>query len=147
MMGKLSGVCLAGLTQVAIWVFSALAIASYSLVLMNSTGSFREITNITPIFVVYFLVLLFDWIFSLFDNLRTDRVDGYDHARGWSVRLNHRFYLNGLYSVIPIVRDPNSTFSLSDPLFPLFRRYRCPYESLPKCRHYGRFCFHYFSTF
>ena len=119
MMGKLVGVCLAGLTQVGIWIFSALALLSYFLVIFATTGSKLEIQNITPLFVFYFFVFfflgffLYSTIYALIGSMVTTTQEG-----GQFVIIIVIILMGGLYSVIPIVRDPNSTFSTIISLVP-----------------------------
>lgn len=112
MMGKLVGVCLAGLTQVGIWVFSALAVMAYILVTLNANGTPLELPNITPIFVIYFFLFflagffLYSTIYALIGSMVTNTQEG-----GQFVVFTVIILMAGLYSVFPIVRDPNSTFS------------------------------------
>lgn len=119
MMGKLVGVCLAGLTQVAIWMFSALALVTYLLVMFSSSGAPKEIPNITPIFVIYFFIFflvgffLYSTIYALIGSMVTTTQEG-----GQFVILTVFVLMAGLYSVFPIVRDPNSTFSTIVSLIP-----------------------------
>jgi ABC-2 type transport system permease protein len=112
MMGKLTGVCLAGLTQVSIWLASALiAVGSLSFY-MNSMGMPLEIPGITPLFIIYFLLFflmgffLFSTIFALIGSMVTTTQEG-----GQFMIFIIVILMAGLYSVIPIVRDPNSTFA------------------------------------
>ncbi|HRH41226.1 MAG TPA: ABC transporter permease [Pyrinomonadaceae bacterium] len=119
MMGKLVGVCLSGLTQVSIWVFSILAILTYALVMLDSLGAPKEIPNITPIFVIYFFLFflagffLYSTIYALIGSMVTTTQEG-----GQFVIFTVIVLMAGLYSVFPIVRDPNSTFSIVVSLMP-----------------------------
>jgi ABC-2 type transport system permease protein len=119
MMGKLVGVCLAGLTQVGIWIFSALAISSYAVFVMNSSGESVSFPNITPVFIFYFFIffilgfLLYSTIYALIGSMVTTTQEG-----GQFVIITVIILMAGLYSVIPIVRDPNSTFATIISLFP-----------------------------
>lgn len=113
MMGKLTGVCLAGLTQIGIWVGSAALIAGYTLFAMNSGESLWAVTNITPSVIVYFFVFfltgffLYSTIYALIGSMVTTTQEA-----GQFVLVTVIILMAGLYSVIPIVRDPNSTFSV-----------------------------------
>ena len=80
MMGKLVGVGLAGLTQLAIWIISALVLVGIGLAQMNAAG-----VNISSpghyradgrLFFHFFSAR----IFYLRDDLRADRFDGDDRA-------------------------------------------------------------------
>jgi ABC-2 type transport system permease protein len=119
MLGKLTGVCLAGLTQVGIWIFSALALLTYILVVLRSSGNLIEIPNITPSFILYFFLFflmgffLFSTIFALIGSMVTTTQEG-----GQFMVFIIVILMVGLYSVIPIVRDPNSTFSVIVSLLP-----------------------------
>lgn len=113
MLGKLVGVCLAGLTQVAIWVFTAVMILLYGLVMFNSIDSPKGLPTFSPSFFVYFFVffllgfLLYSTIYALIGSMVTTTQEG-----GQFVLFTVIILMAGLYSVFPIVRDPNSTFSL-----------------------------------
>jgi ABC-2 type transport system permease protein len=119
MMGKLVGVCLAGLTQVGIWIFSALAILTYLLVMLEAGGAPLELPNITPAFIVYFFLFflvgffLYSTIYALIGSMVTTTQEG-----GQFVIITVMILMVGLYSVFPIVRDPNSTFSTVISLIP-----------------------------
>ncbi|MBX7171634.1 MAG: ABC transporter permease [Pyrinomonadaceae bacterium] len=119
MMGKLVGVCLSGLTQVAIWTFSALAILTYGAVMAGSLGIPKEFPSITPLFIVYFFLFflagffLYSTIYALIGSMVTTTQEG-----GQFVIFTVIVLMAGLYSVVPIVRDPNSTFSLIASLTP-----------------------------
>lgn len=119
MMGKLVGVCLSGLTQVAIWIFSALAILTYGAVMAGSLGIPKEFPTITPLFIVYFFLFflagffLYSTIYALIGSMVTTTQEG-----GQFVIFTVIVLMAGLYSVVPIVRDPNSTFSLIASLTP-----------------------------
>lgn len=119
MMGKLVGVCLSGLTQVSIWVSSALAILVYGLVMFDSLDAPKEIPNITPIFIIYFFLFflagffLYSTIYALIGSMVTTTQEG-----GQFVIFTVIVLMAGLYSVVPIVRDPNSTFSTIASLVP-----------------------------
>ncbi len=119
MMGKLVGVCLAGISQVAIWIFSALALLTYILATMASSGTAIDLPNITPLFIGYFFLFfllgffLYSTIYALIGSMVTSTQEG-----GQFVIFTVIILMAGLYSVIPIVRDPNSTFSTIMSLIP-----------------------------
>lgn len=117
MMGKLVGVCLAGLTQVAIWVGCVLLIIGYLATM--TVGMNIPLPEISVGFVftffLFFLVgfFLFSTIFALIGSMVTTTQEG-----GQFVIIIVFILMAGLYSVIPIVRDPNSTFSTIVSLVP-----------------------------
>jgi ABC-2 type transport system permease protein len=80
MMGKLVGVGLAGLTQLAIWILSALILLGVGVAQMSAAGMNISIPDITPLTVVYFFVFFSAGLFHIRDNLRADRFDGNDDA-------------------------------------------------------------------
>jgi ABC-2 type transport system permease protein len=110
---------LAGLTQVGIWIFSALAVATYFVVMFADGGGDVKLPNITPFFVVNFFIFfligffLYATIYALIGSMVTTTQEG-----GQFVVLTVIILMIGLYSVIPIVRDPNSTFSTIVSLVP-----------------------------
>jgi ABC-2 type transport system permease protein len=112
MLGKLVGVGLAGLTQVAIWTFSALILLTYGVLLSGMGGMLGSVPVISPIFVGYFFLFfvlgffLFSTLFALIGSIVTTQQEG-----GQFTLPPIMLLMVGLYSVIPIVRDPNSTFS------------------------------------
>ncbi len=112
MMGKLVGVGLAGLTQVSIWIFSALILLTYGVLLSGMGGLVDSIPPISPVFVGYFFLFfilgffLFSTLFALIGSIVTTQQEG-----GQFTLPPIMLLMVGLYSVIPIVRDPNSTFS------------------------------------
>lgn len=112
MMGKLVGVGLAGLTQVAIWTFSALILLTYGVVLTGMSGIIEYVPEISPIFIIYFFLFfifgffLFSTLFALIGSMVTTQQEG-----GQFTLPPIMLLMVGLYSVMPIVRDPNSTFS------------------------------------
>lgn len=119
MMGKLVGVCLAGLTQVSIWVFSALGLLVYFLASAGANGMELPIPSISPLTVIYFFLffilgfLLYSTIYALIGSMVTTTQEGSQF-----VLITVFILMAGLYSVIPIVRDPNSTFSTIVSLVP-----------------------------
>lgn len=119
MMGKLIGVCLAGLTQVSIWVFSALSLMTYFLVQANTNGMSLPLPDISASVVVFFFIffilgfLLYSTVYALIGSMVTTTQEGSQF-----VLITVFILMAGLYSVIPIVRDPNSTFSTIISLVP-----------------------------
>ncbi|HEX8370619.1 MAG TPA: ABC transporter permease [Pyrinomonadaceae bacterium] len=112
MMGKLVGVGLAGLTQLTIWLTSALVLFSVGATTISAAGIPFSMPNITPLSILYFLVFfllgffLYATIFALIGAMVTTVQEGGQFAMIPVVIL-----LAGFYCIFPIVRDPNSTLS------------------------------------
>jgi ABC-2 type transport system permease protein len=112
MMGKLVGVGLAGLTQLAIWIFSAAALIAF-LALQADLG---EITNaipsISPLMILYFLIFfllgffIYASIFALIGSMVTTVQEGGQFAFPPIMIL-----LIGFYFSFAVIRDPNSDLS------------------------------------
>lgn len=112
MMGKLVGVGLAGLTQLAIWLSSALILLVFGATTMDAAGIPFSMPNITPLSIIYFLTFfllgffLYATIFALIGSMVTTVQEG-----GQFAMLPVIILLAGFYCIFPIVRDPNSTVS------------------------------------
>jgi ABC-2 type transport system permease protein len=112
MMGKLVGVGLAGLTQLAIWLSSALILLAFGATTMDAAGIPFSMPNITPLSIIYFLVFfllgffLYATIFALIGSMVTTVQEG-----GQFAMIPVIILLAGFYCIFPIVRDPNSTVS------------------------------------
>ncbi|MDW8304450.1 MAG: ABC transporter permease [Acidobacteriota bacterium] len=110
MMGKLVGVGLAGLTQVAIWVASAAFIILFSMPYLVAAGwRLPEISFAASIsFLVYFLLGFFTYasIFALIGSMVTNIQEG-----GQFSFVPVMIMLLSFYFCFAILRDPNSSFS------------------------------------
>jgi ABC-2 type transport system permease protein len=112
MMGKLIGVGLASLTQVAIWVGSAGIIGGYILAMASAGGMPIPIPSLSPTFIIFFLVFFFlgffcyATIFAIIGAMVTTSQEAQQF-----VFPPILISLVGLYSVFPVIRDPNSTYS------------------------------------
>lgn len=112
MLGKLVGVGLAALSQLAIWIFSALALLTFGLVQLNAMGIPLSMPNISVSSVLYFFIFfllgffVFATIFALIGSMVTTTQEGGQFAMIPVVLL-----LAGFYCTFPIVRDSNSTFA------------------------------------
>ena len=119
MMGKLVGVGLAGVTQVGIWAISAGGLITYLIAMSGSNDLVSLIPDISPSFVIYFLIFylvgffIYSTIYALVGSMVTTTQEG-----GQFVLPTVFILMIGLYSVFPIVRDPNSTFSVIASLVP-----------------------------
>ena len=112
MMGKLVGVGLAGLTQLAIWISSALLILSYFVISADANGFPIALPTITPVFILCFFIFfllgffIYATIFAFIGSMVTTVQEG-----GQFAFLPIIILFGGLYSIIPVVRDPNSALS------------------------------------
>jgi len=112
MIGKLVGVGLAGLTQLAIWIFSALALAGFGLAQMNAMGMNFSMPDITPLTVAYFFIFfllgffIYATIYALIGSMVTTVQEGGQFAMVPIVLLIFGFYMS-----FTVIRDPNSTAS------------------------------------
>ncbi|HXG83069.1 MAG TPA: ABC transporter permease [Pyrinomonadaceae bacterium] len=112
MMGKLVGVGLAALSQLAIWIFSALALLAFGLTSLNAAGLPLSMPNITVLSVLYFFIFfllgffVFATIFALIGSMVTTTQEGGQFSFVPVVIL-----LIGFYCTFPIMRDSNSAFA------------------------------------
>ncbi|MCY7348148.1 MAG: ABC transporter permease [Pyrinomonadaceae bacterium] len=112
MMGKLVGVGLAGLTQLAIWIFSALVLAGIGLSQMSAMGINFSMPDITPLTVAYFFIFfllgffIYATIYALIGSMVTTVQEGGQFAMIPIVLLVFGFYMS-----FTVIRDPNSTAS------------------------------------
>lgn len=112
MMGKLVGVCLAGLTQLAIWIFSALVLAGVGLANMSAAGVDVSVPDITPLTIIYFFIFfllgffIYSTIFALIGSMVTTMQEGSQFALFPIMVLASGFYLS-----FAVIRDPNSNLA------------------------------------
>ena len=121
MMGKLTGVGLAGLTQLAIWIISALVLVGFGVAQMSAAGMNISIPNISPLmvalFFVYFLLGFFIYasIFALIGSMVTTVQEGGQFSFPPIMLL-----LVGFYFSFAVIRDPNSSLSFWVSIAPFF---------------------------
>ena len=112
MMGKLVGVGLAGLTQLAIWVISALLLVGIGLANMSAAGINISIPDITPLTILYFFIFfllgffIYATIYALIGSMVTTVQEGSQFAM-----FPVMFLVAGLYMCFAVIRDPNSSLS------------------------------------
>ncbi len=112
MMGKLVGVGLAGLTQLAIWIVSALVLVGIGLAQMSAAGVNISIPDITPLTIVYFFIFfllgffIYSTIYALIGSMVTTMQEGSQFAMIPVFTLVIGFYLS-----FTVIRDPNSSLS------------------------------------
>ncbi len=131
MMGKLTGVGLAGLTQLAIWISSALVLVGIGVAQMNAAGMNISIPNISPLmvilFFVYFLLGFFIYasIFALIGSMVTTVQEGGQFSFPPIMLL-----LVGFYFSFAVIRDPNSSLSFWVSIAPFFAPITMPVRIL-----------------
>jgi len=131
MMGKLTGVGLAGLTQLAIWIISALVLVGIGVAQMSAAGMNISIPNISPLmvilFFVYFLLGFFIYasIFALIGSMVTTVQEGGQFSFPPIMLL-----LVGFYFSFAVIRDPNSSLSFWVSIAPFFAPITMPVRIL-----------------
>ncbi|MEO8650233.1 MAG: ABC transporter permease, partial [Acidobacteriota bacterium] len=131
MMGKLVGVGLAGLTQLAIWVGSATVIISVLAIQMDTASLVASVPSITPLMIVYFLIFfllgffIYASIFALIGSMVTTVQEGGQFAFPPIMIL-----LVGFYFSFAVIRDPNSTLSFWVSIAPFFAPITMPVRIL-----------------
>jgi len=131
MMGKLTGVGLAGLTQLAIWIISALVLVGFGVAQMSAAGMNISIPNISPLmvvlFFVYFLLGFFIYasIFALIGSMVTTVQEGGQFSFPPIMLL-----LVGFYFSFAVIRDPNSSLSFWVSIAPFFAPITMPVRIL-----------------
>ncbi len=131
MMGKLTGVGLAGLTQLGIWIISALVLVGFGLAQMSAAGMDISIPNISPLmvvlFFVYFLLGFFIYasIFALIGSMVTTMQEGGQFSLPPIMLL-----LVGFYFSFAVIRDPNSSLSFWVSIAPFFAPITMPVRIL-----------------
>lgn len=129
--GKLVGVGLAGLTQLAIWIISALVLVGVGLAQLGAAGASFSIPNITPLmiilFFIYFLLGFFIYasIFALIGSMVTSMQEGGQFAFPPVMIL-----LIGFYFSFAVMRDPASSLSFWVSIVPFFAPVTMPVRIL-----------------
>lgn len=112
MMGKLIGVGLAGLTQLAIWIVSVLVLAGFGLANLSAAGMDISMPDITPLtiicFFIFFLLGFFIYatIYALIGSMVTTVQEG-----GQFAMIPVAILVIGFYMSFAVIRDPNSPVS------------------------------------
>jgi|CXWL01.1.fsa_nt_gi ABC-2 type transport system permease protein len=129
--GKLVGVGLAGLTQLAIWVGSIAAIAGFLAMQADMSQVMGSLPNITPLMIVYFFVFfvvgyfIYASIFALIGSMVTTVQEGGQFAFPPIMIM-----LVGFYFCFAVIRDPNSSLSFWVSIAPLFAPLTMPVRIL-----------------
>jgi ABC-2 type transport system permease protein len=131
MMGKLVGVGLAGLTQLAIWVGSAAVIVSVVALQTDLSALVGSLPSITPLMILYFLIFfllgffIYASIFALIGSMVTTVQEGGQFAFPPIMLM-----LIGFYFSFAVVRDPNSSLSFWVSIAPFFAPITMPVRIL-----------------
>ena len=131
MMGKLVGVGLAGLTQLAIWIISALILVGVGIAQMSAAGISISIPNITPLMIAYFFIFfllgffIYASIFALIGAMVTSVQEGGQFSFPPIMIL-----LIGFYFSFAVIRDPNSQLSFWVSIAPFFAPITMPVRIL-----------------
>ena len=119
MMGKLVGVGLAGMTQLAIWITSALALAVFGLANMSAAGMNISLPDISPLTIIYFFIFfilgffIYATIYALIGSMVTTVQEG-----GQFAMLPVLMLVIGFYLSFAVIRDPNSSLSFWSSIAP-----------------------------
>jgi ABC-2 type transport system permease protein len=122
MFGKLIGVSLVALTQLAIWGLALVALSAWGISMLAARG-FSDISppNLPPFFFVYFFLFfvlgyfIYATVYLLVGSMVTTTQEG------GQVALPIVFLLMaGLYMAFPVIRSPNSPFAFWISMVPFF---------------------------
>ncbi len=131
MFGKLVGVGLAGLTQLAIWVVSLLALFVFLSTQADMAPLLAAVPNITPAMVLYFfayfIVGYFTYaaVFALIGSMVTTVQEGGQFAFPPIMIM-----LIGFYFGFAVIRDPNSSLAFWVSMSPFFAPLTMPIRIL-----------------
>jgi ABC-2 type transport system permease protein len=122
MLGKLVGVSLVALTQMAIWGLVFFGVSIWGVAALSASG-FPGVTfpSLPPFFFVYFLLFfmlgyfIYATIYLLIGSMVTTAQEGGQLAMPIVFLL-----MAGLYMAFAVMRSPNSTFSVIISMVPLF---------------------------
>lgn len=121
MFGKLIGVSLMALTQLAIWGVAFGAVALYVVPMMSAQGLDINLPHLPPFFFVYFFLFfvlgyfLYASIYVLVGSMVTTSQEGGQMAMPVVFLL-----MAGLYLAFPVIRAPNSSFAFWVSMVPFF---------------------------
>lgn len=131
MFGKLVGVGLAGLSQLSIWIVSAVILIGVGMAQMDAMGIPISIPNITPLMILYFFIFfllgffIYASIFALIGAMVTTVQEGGQFSFPPIMIL-----LVGFYFSFAVIRDPNSTLSFWVSIAPFFAPITMPVRIL-----------------
>lgn len=119
--GKLVGVCLAGLTQLAIWVVSLAALFGFVAAQADLSELTSTLPAITPLMILYFFLFfiagyfIYASIFALIGSMVTTVQEGGQFSFPPIMLM-----LIGFYFCFAVIRDPNSGLSFCVSILPFF---------------------------
>lgn len=131
MMGKLVGVGLAGLSQLAIWVITASVFVGFIALQADMQQITGLIPTITPLMILYFLIyfllgfFIYASIFALIGSVVTSMQEGGQFSFPPILLLLIGFYLS-----FAVIRDPNSSLSFWVSIAPFFAPITMPVRIL-----------------
>lgn len=131
MMGKLVGVGLAGLTQLAIWVVSASALVAALALQADFAQIIASVPRISPLMIVYFLIFfllgffIYASIFALIGSMVTSMQEGGQFAFPPVMIMLVSFYF-----CFAVIRDPSSSLSFWVSIAPFFAPLTMPVRIL-----------------
>jgi ABC-2 type transport system permease protein len=113
MLGKLVGVGLAGLTQLAIWIISALVLVGIGLANMSAAGMNISIPDITLLTVIYFFIffLLGFFIYATIYAFIGSMVTTVQEGGQFAMLPVFALVIGFIVSLTTVIRDPNSSLS------------------------------------
>lgn len=121
MMGKLLGVSLVALTQLAIWGIAFAVFTFYGVAVLASKGIPANIPNIPIVFYIYFVLFfllgyfVYSTLYALIGSAVTTAQEGGQLAMPIVLLL-----VVGFYFFLPVSRSPDSSFSFWISLVPFF---------------------------
>jgi len=121
MMGKLIGVSLVALTQLAIWVMAFVAFSLFGVGMLAARGIPVNLPHIPPIIFVYFGLyflqgyFIYATAYALIGSMVTTMQEGGQMAMPVVLTL-----VAGMFLAIPIIRSPNSSLAFWASMFPFF---------------------------
>lgn len=131
MFGKLVGVGLAGLTQLAIWSASLAALVAFLSTQADAGPLLSSLPQVTPLMVLYFFTyfivgyFIYASIFALIGSMVTSVQEGGQFAFPPIMIM-----LIGFYFCFAVIRDPNSDLSFWVSIAPLFAPLTMPVRIL-----------------
>jgi len=122
MFGKLIGVSLLALTQLAIWTFAFALLSIYGMSALAARGvTDIIIPHVPPLFFVYFFLFfvlgyfIYATLYALLGSMVTTTQEGGQLSVPIVFLL-----MAGLYMAFPVIRSPNSSFAVGVSMFPFF---------------------------
>ena len=121
LLGKLLGVSLVALTQLGIWLLASVLLSLYGAGMLMASGAEFSLPRIAPEVYVY-LILFFlvgYFVYSACYALVGSMVTTTQEGTGLAMPITFMFVLAFILTT-PVIRNPNSTFSVLMSLIPFF---------------------------